>query len=198
MELETIVVNSKMIGKINFQDNGHMKRVGLDKIGPKITTSPSVKNVNLGISLSNNAAGDVVGVMPLLPPVVIVNVKVDRSKNSSTNDDAKRMTIEIIRRGNILLNNKIRNKLNRRTRRISSSRERSKTSSETTTKDSRRRRGTEERNSHANRGKRNSDWQMEGRTDSRRTNLRKETQKDSRSNLRSSMISRSYKECCIQ
>lgn len=146
-----------MIGKISIQDNGRMKRVGLDKIGPKISTSPSVKNVNPDISLSNNALGDAVGVMPLLLPVVIVNVKVNRTKNSNTNDDAKRMTIEIIRGGNILLNSKIRNKLNRRTKRISSSRERSKTSREIATKDSRRSRGTGERNLHANREKHNSD-----------------------------------------
>lgn len=187
-----------MIGKINIQDNGQMKRVGLDKIGPQISTSPSVKNVNQGICLSSNALGDVDGVMPLLLPVVIVNVKANRTKNSSTNDDARKMTIEITRRGNTLLSSKIRNKPNRRTRRTSSSRERSKTSSETTTKDSRRSRGTEERNSHANREKRNSDWQMDSKTNSRRTCLRKETRKDSRSNLKDRMILRSYKECCTQ
>lgn len=187
-----------MIGKISIQDNGRMKRAGLDKIGPKISTSPSVKNVNPSICLSSNVLGVAVGVMPLLLPVVIVSVKVNRTKNSSTNDDAKRMTIEIIKRSNILLDSKIRNKPNRRTKRTSSSRERSRTSSESTTKDSRRNRETEERNSHANREKRNSGKQMEGRTNSRRTNLRKEMQRDSSSNLKSSMISRSYKECCIQ
>ena len=146
-----------MTGKINIQDSGQMMRVGLDKIRPKISTSHSVKDVNPGISLNSSAPGDVAGVMPLLLPVVTVNVKVNRTKNSSTNDDAKRMTIEITKRGNILRNIKIRNKPNRKIKRFSSSRERSKISSETTTKDSRRSRGTEERNSHANREKRNSD-----------------------------------------
>lgn len=146
-----------MTGKINIQDSGQMMRVGLDKISPKISASHSVKDVNPDISLNSSAPGGVVGVMPQLLPVVTVNVKVNRTKNSSTNVDAKRMTIEIIRRSNILQNFRIRNKPNRRIKRFSSSRERSKTSSETTTKDSRRSRGTEERNSHANREKRNSD-----------------------------------------
>lgn len=132
-------------------------RVGLDKIGPNQSTSPSVKDVNQGISLNSNALGVVVGVMPLLLPVVIVNVKVNRTKNSSTNDDAKRMTIENIISDNILLNSKIKNKPNKGIKRTSSSRERSRTSRETATKDNRKSRETEGKSSHASKEKRNSD-----------------------------------------